>query len=64
MGAKIFGELIREFQISTVIHGHTHTPLLYRLDDIRIYCGPIGYLSERTKKLEDEVKHRVKTFNF
>ncbi|GAG76603.1 unnamed protein product, partial [marine sediment metagenome] len=64
MGAKIFGELIQEFQVSTVIHGHTHTPLIYNLDDISIYCGPIGYPSEWTKPLEDEVKQRVKTFNF
>lgn len=26
MGAKIFGELVREYQISTVVHGHTHIP--------------------------------------
>jgi len=64
MGAKIFGELIREFQISTVIHGHTHMPLKYRLDDIMIYCNPIGYPTEWAKQLEEEVKHRVSTFHF
>jgi len=64
MGAKIFGELIQEFQISTVIHGHTHMPLMYNLEDIMIYCGPIGYPSEWIKTLEDEVKYRIKTFNF
>ena len=64
MGAKIFGELIQEFKISTVIHGHTHIPLMYSLENIRVYCGSIGYPSEWTKTLEDEVKHRVKTFNF
>jgi len=64
MGAKIFGELIREFNFSVAIHGHTHTPLMYRLDDIRIFCCPIGYPMEWTKQLEEEINLRVKKFSF
>ena len=64
MGAKIFGEFIREFHISVVVHGHTHNSLMYTLDDVRVYCYPIGYPTEWTKKLAEEINHRVKIFYF
>ena len=39
-------DVILELQPKVWIHGHTHIPFDYRMDDTRILCNPMGYPRE------------------
>ncbi|MFX1251452.1 MAG: metallophosphoesterase [Promethearchaeota archaeon] len=66
MGAACFGELLQEWNIGLVIHGHTHIPSTYRVGSSRVYCSPIGYRNEwrRPKDIVGELMERIKVFEF
>ncbi|MFX0090897.1 MAG: metallophosphoesterase [Candidatus Hodarchaeota archaeon] len=46
MGAACFGDLLQQWKVDLVIHGHTHFPQTYQVKSCRVYCAPIGYPSE------------------
>lgn len=50
-------DMIKKYQPSVWIHGHTHSACDYRLGDpvtpgTRVICNPVGYPSEGVKRLE------------
>lgn len=43
-------DLIAEKNPQLLLHGHTHEPFAYMVNNTEVYCNPMGYPSELAKK--------------